>query len=32
MGLNKHGAYDFLQSQKSMPSPIPMPPRSFFEV
>ena len=31
MGLNKHGAYDF-QSQKSMPSPIPMPPRSFFEV
>jgi len=32
MGLNKRGAYDFRQSQKSMPSPIPMPPRSFFEV
>ena len=32
MGLNKHGAYDFRQSKKSMPSPIPMPPRSFFEV
>ena len=32
MGLNKHGAYDFRQSQKSVPSPIPLPPRSFFEV
>ena len=32
MGVNEHGAYDFRSSSRRMPPPIPMPPRSFFEV
>ena len=31
MGVNEHGAYDF-RAKCQMPPPIPMPPRSFFEV
>jgi hypothetical protein len=32
MGVNEHGAYDFRARARQMPPPIPMPPRSFFEV
>jgi len=32
MGVNEHGAYDFHARARRMPPPIPMPPRSFFEV
>ena len=33
MRLNQHGAYDFADgSRRKLPSPIPLPPQTFFEV
>lgn len=33
MRLNQHGAYDFADgSSRKLPSPIPLPPQTFFEV